>query len=105
MRILRLTKSLMYDFHFNYIKKYGNKAKFLLADRDSFAFEPKANKVSEYFYKDNDEFDFSNYSQNSYFSGEINKITAGNMKDETKYFPIVEIVRLMSKLYSYMKEL
>lgn len=27
------------------------------------------------------------------------------MKDETKYFPIVEIVRLMSKLYSYAKEL
>lgn len=65
----------------------------------------KANKVSEYFYKDNDKCDFSNYSQNSYFSDEINKITAGNMKDETKYFPIVEIVRLMSKLYSYMKEL
>ena len=65
----------------------------------------KANKVSEYFYKDNDKCVFSNYSQNSYFSDEINKITAGNMKDETKYFPIVEIVRLMSKLYSYMKEL
>ena len=65
----------------------------------------KANKVSEYFYKDNDKCDFSNYSQNSYFSDEINKITAENMKDETKYFPIVEIVRLMSKLYSYMKEL
>ena len=65
----------------------------------------KANKVSEYFYKDNDKCDFSNYSQNSYFSDEINKITAGNMKDETKYFPIVEIVRLMSKLYSYIKEL
>lgn len=65
----------------------------------------KANKVSEYFYKDNDKCDFSNYSQNSYFSDEINKITAGNMKDETKYFPIAEIVRLMSKLYSYMKEL
>lgn len=65
----------------------------------------KANKVSEYFYKDNDQCNFSNYSQNSYFSDEINKITAGNMKDETKYFPIVEIVRLMSKLYSYMKEL
>ena len=65
----------------------------------------KANKVSEYFYKDNDKCDFSNYSQNSYFSDEINKITAENMKDETKYFPIVEIVRLMSKLYSYAKEL
>ena len=42
MGILKLSKSLMYDFHFNYIKKYGNKAKLLLADGDSFAFEPKS---------------------------------------------------------------
>ena len=82
----------MYDFHFNYIKRYGNKAKLSLADGDSFAFEPKANKVSECFYKDNDKFDFSNYSQNSYFSDEINKITAGNMKDETNIFQLLRLL-------------
>ena len=63
MCILDLSKTLMYDFHYNYIKpKYGDKAKHLLTGTDSTMYEMQM----EDFYKDisadvKHSFDTSNY--------------------------------------------
>ena len=108
MCILDLSKIIMFDFHYNYIKpKYGNKAKLLFTDTDSFLYEIQ----TEDFYKDisgdiQERFDTSEYPE-KHLSGiptGINKKVLGMFKDEAKGKNIKEFVGLRSKLYSYKME-
>ena len=105
MCILDLSKTLMYDFHYNYIKsKYGKKAKLLFTDTDSLTYEIEANDVYKDFFKDKDKFDNSDYPEYSPFFYKKNKKVIGKFKDEAAGIPIIEFVGLRSKMYSYMKE-
>ena len=105
MCILDLSKTLMYDFHYNYIKKkYGDKAKLLLTDTDSLMYEIQ----TEDFYKDinkdvKDRFDTSDYpfDHPSGIPSGINKKVLGMFKDEANGNIIDEFVGLRAKLYSY----
>ena len=64
--ILELRKSLMYEFHYNYIQ-YKFDAKLLLTDTDSLVYEIKTKDVYEDLYLDKDLFDSSDYPVKSKF--------------------------------------
>ena len=105
MCILDLSKTIMYEFYYNYLKqKYGDKIKLLFSDTDSLMCEIE----TEDFYKDisgdvKDRFDTSNYPENhpSGIPTGINKKVLGMMKDEAAGKIIKEFVGLRAKLYSY----
>ena len=105
MCILDLSKTLMYDFHYNYIKeKYGDKAKLLFTDTDSLTYEIEAEDVYKDFWNDKDRFDNSDYPENSRCFDKTNKKVIGKFKDEAAGVPITEFVGLRSKMYSYIKD-
>ena len=105
MCILDLSKTLMYDFHHNYIKrKYGDKAKLLFTDTDSFMYEIQ----TEDFYNDistdvKHRFDTSDYPPDhpSGIPSGFNKKVLGMFKDEVGGKVIDKFVGLRAKLYLY----
>ena len=104
MCILDLSKTLMYDFHYNYIKnKYGDKARLLFTDTDSLTYEIEAEDVYKDFWNDKDKFDNSDYPESSPYLNKTNKKVIGKFKDEATGIPICEFVGLRSKMYSYIK--
>ena len=102
MCILDLSKTLMYDFHYNYIKKkYGEGVSLLFTDTDSLAYEIK----TEDFYKDINPdverlFDTSNYPANheSGIKVGINKKGTWNVQRRSWRKTDIRICRIESKV-------
>ena len=102
MCILDLSKTLMYDFLYNYIKKkYGDRAKLLFTDTDSLIYEIEAENVYQDFWNGKDKFDNSDYPKNSPY---FDKKVFGKYQDVTSGRIIVEFVLLSSKMYSYVED-
>ena len=105
MCILDLSKTLMYDFHYNYIKKkYNDRARLMFTDTDSLTYEIEAEDVYKDFWNDNEMFDNSNYLENSQYYCNANKKVISKFKDEACGVPIVKFIGLKSKMYSYVKD-
>ena len=108
MSILDISRTLMYEFWYEYIKpKYKDKAKLCYMDTDSFIINVK----TEDFYKDiaNDvkrRFDTSNYDENDKRPLPIgeNKKVIGLFKDELGGKILIEFVALRAKAYAYFKK-
>ena len=105
MCILDLSKMLMYDFLYNYMKrKYNNRATLLFTDTDSLTNKIEAEDIYKDFWNDKDMFDNSDYLESSPYYCNVNKKIIGNFKDEACSIPITEFIGLKSKMYSYVKD-
>jgi hypothetical protein len=106
MSILNLSKTLMYDFHYNTIKKeYGDRAKLLFTDTGSLMYEISTDDVYEDFKRIGegiDCWDNSDYPKDNPYHSTHNKKVIGKLKDEASGVPITEFVGLRSKMYSYV---
>ena len=106
LTILEISKILMYEFWYDYMKpKYNNNDKLCHMDTDSFIMDIKRND----FYKDiaNDvenRFDTSNYEVNRPLPMGKNKKVIGLKKDEVGGKIITEFVTLRPKTYSYLTD-
>ena len=108
MSILDISKTLMYEFWYNYIKpKYGDRAKLCYTDTDSIVIHI----ITEDFYKDiaNDVekwFDASNYDENDDRPLSIgrNKKVFGLFRDELGGKIIKEFCALRAKTYAYLMD-
>ena len=106
LSILDISKILMYEFWYNYMKpKYGDRVKLCYMDMDSFIMSIKTND----FYKDiaNDvekRFATSNYECNRPLPTGKNKKVIGLMKDELGGKIITEFVTLRPKTFSYLTD-
>ena len=106
MSILDISKTLMYEFWYDYVKpKYNDKAKLCYMDTDSFLI----NIFTEDFFQDinNDVerwFDTSNYDKNDKIPLQIvvNKKVLGMFKDELGGKIMKEFCTLSAKTYTYL---
>ena len=99
--ILDNSKTLMYDFHYNFIKaRYGTQATLLFTDTDSLLYEIKTEDVYRDMFERKELFNLSDYPTACPFHDEANRKVLGKFKDETASVPIVEFVGLRSKMYS-----
>ena len=106
LSILEISKTLMYEFWYDYMKpKYGDNVKLCYMDTDSFIMHIE----TEDFYKDiadnvEKRFDTSNYEVNRPLPAGKNKKVIGLVKDELGGKIMTEFVALRPKTYSYLTD-
>ena len=101
--VLELSKWLMYEFHYNFIKKHFD-AELLFTDTNSLTYEIKSDDVYEEFFERKHLLDFTNISKDSKFYDSQNEMVVGKTKDEDKGILINRFVGLKSKMHSMLSD-
>ena len=106
LSILEISKTLMYEFWYDYMKpKYNDNVKLCYMDTDSLIMNIKTNDFYEDIANDvENRFDTSNYEVNRPLPTGKNKKVIGLMKDELGGKIITEFVTLMPKIYSFLTD-
>ena len=101
--ILDISKTFMYDFHYNVmLKKYGrNKCRLLMTDTDSLCYHIITDDIYLDMQGMKQLFDFSAYPETHPLYCKDNCAVIGKMKDESNGVPISEFVGLKPKMYAY----
>lgn len=102
--MLDLSKSLVYDFWYNKIKKrYGEKAQLCYTDTDSLIYEVETPNAYDDMKQNSEWYDFSDYPLDHPLYSATNKKVVGKFKDECNGRPIAKMVSLRTKRYSILK--
>ena len=102
--VLELSKLLMYQFHYGYVKeKYSNRAQLLFTDIDSLCYHIQTENIYDDMKEDSDHFDFSDYppgEDGHFLHSNKNKKVLGKFKDELNGELAIEFIGLKAKMYS-----
>lgn len=100
--ILDISKTLMYEFHYDVMKPlYKDKVNLDYQDTDSLVYDIQTDDLYEDFKEIQDLLDTSDYPESHFLHSTENKKVVGKMKDELNGDIITEFVSLKPKMYAY----
>ncbi|XP_011859942.1 PREDICTED: uncharacterized protein LOC105557336 [Vollenhovia emeryi] len=102
MAILEISKTRLYDFHYDYmVPLYRGVCKVMYTDTDSLIYFVECDDIYEDMKRSIERFDTSDYAENNaYGMPRANKSVPGLMKDENRGAIMIEFVGLRAKMYA-----